>query len=514
MVRPAQSRSWWRRITLPVKIASIAVVILLVTGAGYWVYIELRTCGPDVDLVGGQCIGVTDGTVQLSPNLADVLGKIREANERVDRSGRHAVSVAYLAGLPAPSSNEALEVTLRHELEGAYLAQRQANQNENQEPLIRLLVANDGERSQQWQRVVSALVDKVDGPERLVAVVASGQTVTARQEAVGSLTTQGIPVIASRLTGDTLIPTAGDPAAVQGLARLAPSNSDQTAAAAAHLKLEPDTKRALLIQNTDPGDTYSQSLGDAFRRTFPDGTHEVLDPTETYNPRLGGVEGTMRDMLTTICPREPDVIFFAGRSTDLEAFVKALPNRPCPGLRINLVTGSDAVDFANSVAQDSGELRQGLSAHASVQYTVLAHPGSWEASPDSFAQGSRNSFRSDCEDCFPAIFPGEPLDDGAAIMGHDALHTAVTAIRTREGINDKPELIIQKFKRLHGPQAVPGASGWISLDEHGNPINKAVPILEVNPDGTVVFVQLSSPGHAPNDPPGDSPCLPTDPALC
>lgn len=97
-------------------------------------------------------------------------------------------------------------------------------------------------------------------------------------------------------------------------------------------------------------------------------------------------------------------------------------------------------------------------------------------------------------------------------MGHDAIATAAAAIYTGRGINDKPELIIQKFFRMHKETAVPGASGWISLDEHGNPINKAVPILEVKPVGAVVFVQLSSPGRSPGDPPGGSPCRPGDPA--
>ncbi|MGQ0775831.1 MAG: ABC transporter substrate-binding protein [Pseudonocardiales bacterium] len=521
MVRSAESRSWFRRLALPARITVIVVVTLLLLGGGYWVYTDIseaETCGPDVERVDdGQCIGVTDGAVHLIPDLSDVLDKIRQENAAVDSSGRSAVSVAHLVALPNPVEDNARAVTLRHELEGAYLAQRVANgtKSEADQPLLRLLVANDGDRSQHWRQVVAALVDKVNGPERLVAVIASGSTRTGRQEAIGELTAQGIPVIASRLTGDNLTPTeeaspGQGPVRVEGLVRVPPSNSDQAAAAVAYLKREPSMARALLVQSTDPDDAYSRSLGEAFQAAFPDETHTVLKPVETYNPRLGNIAGTMRSMLVNICQQQPDVVFFAGRSTELAALVVALPTRPCPELRINIMTADGAVHFATTVRQGDAELRKGMNANMGVRYTALAHPGSWDASGGSFAPGPRDFFQSACEKCFrtlfPREFPGQPLDDGGAIIGHDAIAVASAAIRTRGGINDTPPLVIQEFNRMHGPQSVSGASGWISLDQNGNAINKAVPILEVKPDGTVVFVHLSSSLSAP--------CRPDIPELC
>jgi hypothetical protein len=56
---------------------------------------------------------------------------------------------------------------------------------------------------------------------------------------------------------------------------------------------------------------------------------------------------------------------------------------------------------------------------------------------------------------------------------------------------------LQQFGTLHDLDAVPGASGWISLDGNGDPIDKAVLILELKPDGTVEFVALSSPDGDP-----------------
>ncbi|MGH3938753.1 MAG: hypothetical protein ACRDTG_08965 [Pseudonocardiaceae bacterium] len=362
---------------------------------------------------------------------------------------------------------------------------------------------------------MTALIDEIKVPQRLVAVVATGQTLTTRQEAIGALIAQDIPVIASTLTGDDLTPPTAPPSA-GGLVRLVPSASDQAAAAATYLKNEPAVRRALLIQNTNPEDAYSRSLGEAFVRNFNDDTHTVLTPTETYDSSLSGVPNTMREMLVNICQQQPDVVFFAGRSLDLAALVKALPDRTCHNsvkinsVKINILAGDDATDFATTVTQGNDELRKGMNANISVRYTALAHPESWQEAPESFSPGPQESFRSSCEACFrtlfPGEFPGQPLDDGAAILGHDAIVTAIQAIRAGEGINDTPQLIIQRFKRMHGPRAVAGASGWISFDEHGKPINRAVPILEVKADGAVAFVQLSSPRS--------SPCRPDDPALC
>lgn len=75
---------------------------------------------------------------------------------------------------------------------------------------------------------------------------------------------------------------------------------------------------------------------------------------------------------------------------------------------------------------------------------------------------------ADCEQCFARLFPVESLEDGAAIMGHDAVATATWSLRFN-GVNDSPARIAQVFKRLHGPDAVPLASGWLSLSPGGDP---------------------------------------------
>ncbi|MGH3623126.1 MAG: ABC transporter substrate-binding protein [Sciscionella sp.] len=493
-----------RRMAPWVRWAVLGLVVVLVAGVAVVFYRWVAYCGDGVEQVDGQCVGVTDGNVGLSPDIADVLGRIRAENARVSASPQASVSVGYLLPLPKPGSNQNLATSLRHELEGAYTAQLRANHTIRLggPPKLRLLVANDGDGSAHWEQVVDVLLDAVnDQHSPLVSVVATGQSRATTGSAISKLISNHVPVIASRITADSVTPPT-EPSPVDGLLRLAPRNTDQAVAAARYVKSR-GKKRALIVQNDDQNDTYSHSLGAGFRRAFSDSGHTVLPRTETYNPKYGAVASTMHDIATnTICAARPDVVFFAGRSPELAAFVAALPQRTCGQLPVDIVTGSDAVDFGTAVASGNRDLRNALRADSriTVSYTALAHPRAWTVEPDSVNQNATMDLRrNDCEVCFPHLFPGQSLDDGAAIMGNDAIVTAAHAIRFGGPgtVNDRPLLLFQEFDRMHGARAVPGASGWLSFDNNGTAIDKAVPILRVKSDGGVQFVQLSAPDDAP-----------------
>jgi hypothetical protein len=119
-------RTWLAARRRSVAAGLVALLSLSVIAAAV-IIIRQGFCGDGVRRVGDQCIGVTDGRVVLGADLAGVLDKIREEDGWVDRSGQDAVSIAYLVSLPTPSSNDELAVLLRHELEGAYIAQWEAN---------------------------------------------------------------------------------------------------------------------------------------------------------------------------------------------------------------------------------------------------------------------------------------------------------------------------------------------------------------------------------------------------
>jgi hypothetical protein len=54
-----------------------------------------------------------------------------------------------------------------------------------------------------------------------------------------------------------------------------------------------------------------------------------------------------------------------------------------------------------------------------------------------------------------------------------------------------------QWPQVKGSLKVSGASGWICLDVHGNPYDKAVPVVEVTPQGTNRFVKIAWPEGKP-----------------
>jgi ABC-type branched-subunit amino acid transport system substrate-binding protein len=487
---------WWWPTPLKLKVGALALVVIAGLSWAVW---RATHCTWGVRRLGGECIGVTDGRFVFTPGLAPVMEKIREENRWVlAQKDRPSVSVAYL--MPLPKVPDDVSEVYRHELQGAYLAQRRANHTNElgDQPLIRLILANAGERNERWQPVVDQLVGMV-GSDQLVAVAGLGASWETTRQAITALTVREIPVIGSRLTADDL---SGKP----GFARVGFTNRDQVKAAVAFLKRDPRIRRALLIQDTNPYDPFSRTLGDAFIEEFPDATHELIQPPEVYdsNPSLGGVGNRLVQVIASICLQRPDVVYFAGAGPALEDFIEALPGRPCADFHINLVTGDSP-----GVRMDTPALRAGLGSRMTLQYTELAHPGAWDTTPEAFSPASIRYFRQDCvgEDCFINLFRTESIDDGAAVLGHDAVVIALRAIRLAAGPGNltqnplTPGEVLQQLSSLHGLNAVPGASGWVSLNNAGDPVDKAIPILAFRPNGRIEFIELSSPDGGPFRPP-------------
>src|SRR5262249_55760026 len=148
---------------------------------------------------------------------------------------------------------------------------------------------------------------------------------------------------------------------------------------------------------------------------------------ERFRGDLEGVGTTFFQMQRAICDAKPEMIYFAGRSKDLQTFAETLTDRECGDLSIDILTGDGANHLAQRLAQpsrDRDRLQAALRARVAITYTGLAHPLEWDrASAD--AQQDANTFR-EFHTLFQGAFHQEPLDDGQAMMGHDAVLAAVT----------------------------------------------------------------------------------------
>ncbi|MGH3696894.1 MAG: hypothetical protein ACRDRX_23425 [Pseudonocardiaceae bacterium] len=490
----------WQAAAAFVVIVTIVIVIVVRTING----LRDDVCGgPGVMRTGpfDECVGVTDGTASFASDLGlqSVLGRIKQENDAVVGSGAPFVSIGYVVPLPRDSKSGLL-AGLRHELEGAYVAQWRGNHRDGlgDIPLIRLLVVNVGDGAGLQSAVIPRVIRRASDPaEHLVAVAGLGRSVEATKQAISSLSEAGIPMIAAGLTADDLSIRPGQP--VRGLFRISPTNSAETAVAAGVLK----PAATLLVQDVNRGDAYTNSLAEQFRTVFttpPAGT--LLEP-ERYDSSLPAVDNTFVQMMYSICIKQPVAIYYAGRGAHLSGFLAALAGRPCPKLKIDLFTGDDAVDLTAELrrqlaAGNQDGIAANLRTNITLRYTGLAHPSTW-SDQQRFLPASTRIFQQNCDTCFTRAFPGEQLDDGAAIVGYDALLVAIRAIRS--GVSQQtnspmdpaaltPGAMLQQLFRINVAAPVNGASGPIGFDEQGKPTAKPIPILQLNPDGAVTFIRL------------------------
>ncbi|HET8683244.1 MAG TPA: ABC transporter substrate-binding protein [Micromonosporaceae bacterium] len=425
---------------------------------------------------------------------------IAEENRTVEQlTNRARVTIAYLISAPTESSHAGNRISLRHELEGAYIAQWHHNHDDDGViadgvPLLRLLVANNGNRAVHWEPVVDQLIELADDPYPLLAVVGLGSSLDTTRQAIARLDAHRIPMVATVITADDMS-TTDQP--VKHLVRVAPTNTDEVKVAAKYLKdvLGPGVHKPLIVRDANTGDLFTQTLVKAFRDQLKATVREI--PDETYDSTLPNIPAAFAPMMANVCQHGPDVVYYAGRGGDLGLFVKAMAKRPCD-LHIDIVTGDSAANLANQLngpAVDT-ELVASLKSNITLRFTGLAHPDIWHSS---FVPALKpNYLRLECEHCFHGLFPNERQDDGRAIMAYDAMQLTITAVQHAIGQTDPRQHdpstyrgeMVQRWSQFHGTNAIAGASGWISL-QNGVPEHKAIPILELTPD-SVRFVRVSA----------------------
>jgi ABC-type branched-subunit amino acid transport system substrate-binding protein len=480
-----------------VWITVLLVVALAVTGLVLW--------DP------WRAIRVTDGSdTPFTSYLADVQKLIREENDRV--ADKAYVSIAFMMPITTENLDPTTEQAIRHQLEGAYLAQFWANHPTGDEtklgsdaPYIRLLIADTGNLGESYEDTVGDLIDRVDS-EHLVAVAGLGSSVTSTQSAIDMLSTKSIPTFGAVVTSSKL--------SADGLVRVAATNQDQAAALAAYLRTTPKWKEATpadkytayLVQDIAKEDTYAQDLAAAFSAQFTrDEAHVLQEPTGEFDGRAPAAGNALESRVDEICSDGTDLVFFAGRSADLQTFLGHLGRSKCGTKDLTVVTGDDADHLVRP--QHAGSQSPAWGGEFDLLYAGLAAPQSWQANPDLFNKDIVNRFTLAGGTSYAGRFRDD-LGDGHAIMGHDAVQTAIAATRNvvdqgTGALQPVPAALSNGINQITANDRVPGASGWIELrrkppaatqpnTREWLPYNKAVPILRLTATGSTSLVQLSS----------------------
>lgn len=492
---PPSPRRWRRWV-----VALVALVVI--AAGGYGVYTATRPTY------------VSDGSVNVAadPAFDTVFGKIKAENDRVLGAPDHApvVSVSYTA--PFPAEHGALSDQLRRELEGAYEMQLQRNEAGGSNPLggpprVQLLIANLGNQAADEATVVGQLQDRADpsSPAPLVAVIGLDQSLPGVEAAVDGLGRAGIPMVAGRLVADSF----GVDAVNKGFFAVAPPVHDQVAAAARYLSGR--ASRPLLVEDTTNTDLYGRDVADQFKTQFAAASKAgPLPPPVPFNSSLPGLQTAFAGVLPAVCTLKPDVVFYAGRGTNLADFVRELGVRPCPQVPVTVFTLSDGRQLANAVAAENAsgsEIEHQLNAAMTdapgvsgvrVLLTAQAHPAVWSNQQLEPLQ-SHAVLNGQFATAFPQQFPDEQVvdDGGDVIMGHDAMQVVVEAIvRSRPAQSSDPVtdgLVRQALGSITPYAPINSASGPIAYTEAGFPVGKNIPVTEISAFGQIIVRSPTTP---------------------
>ncbi|MEU4211052.1 ABC transporter substrate-binding protein [Streptomyces sp. NPDC026206] len=498
------------RLYRALMIAALAVLLGVV---GFVMVKELVTddqsCADGVTKRGAEaeCTGVTDGRFPFAAPLAQVSQRIKAENDSV--AGKSPATVALM--IPMISDNPAEQREFTEQVQGAYLAQYRANHEGNgQRPPIRLLLANPGHNYAFWEPVAEQLADSAASKsENLRAVTGINISIKETEKAIAFLTRKkGIPVVAGPMTADDIMNTAAREHAYPGLARVAPSNSDQAAALGS---FGSDIKPAetMVVEDIREDDNYLATL----RQTFEKLANGAPNAPETFRSPAdfndeGNLSNDFHQMVPDICSSNAKTIYFAGRPVQLRQFLVELGKRNCDK-HYTVMSGSHVSTLTvDSKFRDKwGSLTAG--AGITVRYAALAHPDAWGGDGPETPGGSKAAYKelADLARKFgkasaTGIGPVS-LSDSRTIITYDSVTTAISGIRNDTvGKVDMPTLseVTDSWLRLHGGNRVNGASGWICLDQYGNPHNKAVAIVHLDPaTKSAVFDRLAWPdGRAPD----------------
>ncbi|KUF15903.1 ABC transporter substrate-binding protein [Streptomyces silvensis] len=483
------------------KAVSILVAAAVVTAVAILVPRSVGgpdTCADGVEKHGGECIGVNGSGYDFgTPEITAVSAAIAAENRRVD--DRPHITVAMM--LPLQPESDAERKQLRSDVQGAYLAQYRANRAE-QRPLLRLVLANPGRNYGQQERIVDRLAGLASSTRHnLRAVTGFNLSLRNTVAAVDRLTNElRIPVLISRASADELANAEGRERTprFRGLARVIPTNRQQAEALAAfHGDLNDD--ETVLVRDTRPDDVYVASLARAFSRDEP-GRAGAKDQ-EFLSPSISDPGETGNDFSLighNICQSRATVVYFAGRPVHLRLFALKLAEVPCHGKKYKVVSGSGAATLDRYMSDADWKKLLGdegaKEPTVTVQYTAPGHPAAWSAA----ARGAKNPpahlaepgrelrelrrlvAREEAGDIGPV-----DLDDSRTMLVHDGVRTITQAVflanAQSAGTVPPRERVSAQWSRLESAHRVAGTSGWVCLTNAGNPYDKPVAVVELDP---------------------------------
>lgn len=500
--------SRWRlrnRVWGPADKTVVGVVCLaLLAGLAYAAFRLLPGDCPDgFHKAGTECVGVTAGaSVPADKEVQSLVEAVAEENARVERAWKEPkdgepavpyVRIALMMPFTSDANSAMTTDQIRRSLAGALAAQLRANADAA--PDYQLLLAHDGKDLDQWDPVVKDLAKMVDDASPLVGVFGMPNSTPQTLDAVEALSEHRIPVVGPTITSADM--------SADYLFKTSPSNEHFARALERYLDKEPGEGNGFLVWDNRSDDSYSSNLRDVFKDRF--GKEYGLRTREaSFTGTVGNEAGITRRFsgaVEGICAAEADTVFFAGRDIDLAPLVQRLASHPCdreaPVRILKVGIGMDPLHTTEALE------RQMRKASITLVDASSVDPAWWQD------KSEQPTVLSDFLTDFRALedrhdLGEKPLDDGYAIMYHDAFQVLSQGFdQAFDDVNesgDKPDesAVIPKKDDVYNTMigmsvlgtesgadcvnCVVGASGTFGFDDSPDtdkwPVCKPVPVVE------------------------------------
>lgn len=489
-------------------VAGVVVLALLVAAAIVTVPVVTRSdCAQGLVEREGECVGLVEATAS-SPSFkpgdkgpdqrfSRLVRSVAEENRRVRDAWEHPkeaahrkpyVKIALLLPFNPSESGAMTAELIRHSLAGAYAAQVEANKAQTGVN-YQMLLGNTGTDLSLWDPAVKEAA-RLTGPKRpkegdapLIGAMGLPNSEQDTQDAASALSAEGIPTVSGVLSSPEI--RAGT------FFKTAPNNRNATAALARLLQREKKTKRGYLVWDSRTEDNYVSNTKAELEKRFG-AAYRLNIRQSSYVGTMGPYQGAPHAVASAaegICKTDSDTVFLAGRDWDLPYLVEAIAKEPECQTRTDKETIRILRVATGLTSRLTTEKSTTLMERAGVVTlnAAAADVPSWRA-----GQGAPAQFRTFADTMERETgLKGRALDDGYAVMHHDAFQVLAQAVAQTKQELGRLQLpsahdvtnTVRNMRMLPGDTCqgcVRGASGDFGYTAgNGNwPVCKPVPVVE------------------------------------
>lgn len=399
------------------------------------------------------------------------------ADQDILDQGDPYITVIVVASLSGDANDVA---TGRDILKGAYVLQKQYNDPTDTlhklpgNMQIYLIVANIGTKAETAKKVAQRIVNEANSGQEKNLIGIMGQ-LTKEESTSASLEQANLPLIAS-----TQLVSDDNTFSNKYLLSVAPSIHDETAVAAQYAwSVSPDVTVPVISDANDP---ESSQLAQAFEKQFRALGGSVDERAYT----TGGGEALLQPILNGIVTSNNNVklIYFPEYPDDARTLL-ALSAHMSPNVQI--LGGDVLYQFVHNDQRG---------AFTGLRYTAFAFHDEWNgqmpAKPEFFddfasAFDPRNQHVNNVYNY--------QLPTADSILSYDALSTlayASSPILEANKSSIRPTEVWQRLKIQLSNHPFQGVSGCIGFAQDGQPLNKAVVLLQVSNSGNRIVLQAGS----------------------